>query len=120
VVGTCGEVVKINVPGNDLQWIAQGLYLVLAHCIGEAVELNGAAGLVLGACSSADCRGGWTGLGRGSEGFKRFTAVWWRAAGLLSRWKKAASVRISIVRTQARKSCHIGLLRPGNFLNRLE
>jgi hypothetical protein len=23
----------------DLPWIAQGLYLVLAHCIGEAVEL---------------------------------------------------------------------------------
>ena len=32
-------------PGNDLQWIAQCFYLALARCIGEEVELNGAAGL---------------------------------------------------------------------------
>jgi len=32
-------------PGNDLQWIAQCFYLALARCIGEEVELDGAAGL---------------------------------------------------------------------------
>ena len=35
-------------PGDDLQWIAQGLDLVLAGSIGEEVELEGAAGLRFG------------------------------------------------------------------------
>ena len=39
------QVSKVDVPGNDLQWIAQCFYLALARCIGEEVELDGAAGL---------------------------------------------------------------------------
>ena len=35
--------VKVDVPGNDLQWVAQGLDLVLSRCISEEVELDGAA-----------------------------------------------------------------------------
>ena len=41
------QVVKVDVPGNDLQRIAQGLNLVLARCIGEEIELDGAARLHL-------------------------------------------------------------------------
>ncbi len=41
------EVVKVDVPGNDLKRVAQSLDLVLARCIGEEVELDGAAGLGL-------------------------------------------------------------------------
>lgn len=40
--------VKVDVPGNDLQWITQGLDLVLARSIGEEVELEGAARLRFG------------------------------------------------------------------------
>jgi len=39
------QVSKVNVPGNDLQWVAQSFDLVLARSIGEEVELNGAARL---------------------------------------------------------------------------
>ena len=36
---------EVDVPGNELQRIAQGFDLVLARCVGEEVELDGAAGL---------------------------------------------------------------------------
>ena len=39
------QVSKVNVPGNDLQLVAQTFDLVLARSIGEEVELNGAARL---------------------------------------------------------------------------
>jgi len=39
------EVVKVDVPGHCLQWVAQGLDLVLARSIGEEAELNGTARL---------------------------------------------------------------------------
>ena len=39
---------KVDVPGNDLQWIAQGLDLLLARSIGEEVQLEGAARLRFG------------------------------------------------------------------------
>jgi len=39
------QVGEVNVPGNDLQRIAQRFDLVLARCVGEEVELDGAAGL---------------------------------------------------------------------------
>ena len=42
------QVVKVNVSGNDLQGIAQGLDLVLARGIGEEVQLDGAARLRFG------------------------------------------------------------------------
>lgn len=38
---------EVDVPGNDLQWIAQGLDPVLARCVGKEVELDGAEGLGL-------------------------------------------------------------------------
>lgn len=41
------QVFKVNVPGNDLQWIAQRFNLVLARGISEEVELDGATGLGL-------------------------------------------------------------------------
>ena len=41
------QVGKVNVPGNDLQWIAQRFDLVLARCVGKEVELDGAADLGL-------------------------------------------------------------------------
>lgn len=41
------QVLKVNVPGNDLQWIAQRFDLVLARGISEEVELDGATGLGL-------------------------------------------------------------------------
>ena len=42
------QLVKVNVPGNDLQGIAQSLDLVLARGIGEEVQLDGAARLRFG------------------------------------------------------------------------
>lgn len=36
--------VKVDVPGNELQWIAQGLDLAFARCLSEEVKLDGAAG----------------------------------------------------------------------------
>lgn len=38
-----GEVGKVDSPGNDLQWISQGLDLLLASSVGKEVELQGAA-----------------------------------------------------------------------------
>ena len=42
------QLVKVNVSGNDLQGIAQGLDLALARGIGEEIQLDGAARLRLG------------------------------------------------------------------------
>lgn len=42
------QVLKIDVPGNDLQRIAQRFDLLLARCVGKEVELEGAAGLRFG------------------------------------------------------------------------
>ena len=39
------QVGEVNVPGNDLQRIAQRFDLVLARCVDKEVELDGAAGL---------------------------------------------------------------------------
>lgn len=41
------QVGKVDVLGNDLQWIAQRFDLVLARCVGKEVELDGAADLGL-------------------------------------------------------------------------
>ena len=58
------EVVKVDVRGNDLQRIAQGLDLLLARSIGEEVQLDGAARWRFGfACG--DCRVARGGLGLG-------------------------------------------------------
>ena len=45
LVDESGQVREVDVPGDDLQRIAQRLYLAFARLIGEQVELDGAAGM---------------------------------------------------------------------------
>ena len=62
---------EVDVPGYCLQWIAQGFDLLLARCISEEVELDGAADLRFAHAVIVALAGvglGWeTGVFRGSQ-----------------------------------------------------
>ena len=59
------QVGKVDVLGNDLQWIAQRFDLVLARCVGKEVELDGAADLGLAHRVIVALAGAGLGGGRG-------------------------------------------------------
>ena len=88
------EVVKVNVPGDDLQGVAQGLDLLLARCIGEEIQLDGAARLRFGFA-----HGGIVALAGAASGRGRFLEVPVSSHGLLldayMQWFHIGSYRLA-------------------------